>query len=82
MKKIIHHLRKQSEADRRHVLHITITIIGIIMILLWSLSLGKSIANPKTKTRIKEDLKPFSVLKEGMVGGIGNIKGENTSPTE
>jgi hypothetical protein len=84
MKKIIHHSRKQSEEDRRHILHITIVAIGIVMILLWSLSLGKSIASPKTKEKIKQDLKPFSVLKDSMVGGINSIKEstEETLPTE
>jgi hypothetical protein len=86
MKKIIHHLRKQSEEDRRHILHITIIVVGIIMILLWSLSLGKSIASPKTKEKVKQDLKPFSVLKDSIVGGINSIKGqdegENNLPVE
>ncbi len=68
MKKIIHHLRKQPEEIRRHVLHVSILGVGIIMVMLWVLSLGKSLADPETKEKIKQDLQPFSVLKDSLVG--------------
>ena len=77
MRKIIHKLRKHSEEDRRHILHIAIVIIGIIMILLWTYSLGRSIANPDTKIKMKQDLQPFSVLKDNLVGGYKSVSGQN-----
>jgi len=79
MRKIIHHLRKQSEKDRRHILHLTTLVVGILMIFLWTLSLGKSIANTSTKEAIQQDLKPFSVLKDSVVDGLNSIKGQNSS---
>lgn len=69
MKKIIHHLRKQPEEVRRHVLHIAIFAVAIVMVLLWVFSLGKSLADPDTQVKIKQDLQPFSVLKDNIVDG-------------
>ena len=77
MRKIIHHLRKQSEENRRHILHISIFIIGIILVVLWAYSLGRSIANPDTKIKMKQDLQPFSVLKDNLVGGYQSVSGQN-----
>jgi len=77
MRKIVHHLRKQSEQNRRHILHISIVIIGIIMVVLWTYSLGRSISNPDTKIKMKQDLQPFSVLKDNLVGGYKNVSGQN-----
>jgi len=73
MKKIIHKLRGHSEENRRHILHITIFVIGIIMVILWTYSLGRSISNPDTKIKMKQDLKPFSVLKDNLVGGYKSV---------
>lgn len=81
MKKIIHKLRNRSEEERKHILHITVFILGLFMILLWTFSLGKSIANKDTKVKIKQDLKPFSALKENLVGGFNSIKGTDSSST-
>ena len=67
MRKIIHNLRRQLEEVRRHVLHISIFIVAIIMILLWVYSLGKNITNPDTQTKMKQDLAPFSDLKDNLV---------------
>jgi len=69
MRKLIHHLRRQPEEVRRHVLHIVTFALAIIMIILWIFSLGKSLANPDTQTKIKQDLSPFSVLKDNIVDG-------------
>jgi hypothetical protein len=77
MKKIIHHLRRQPEEVRRHVLHILIFIAAIIMITLWVFSLGKSLSNPDTQTKMKQDLQPFSVLKDNLVGGSANTNSNN-----
>jgi len=79
-KKIIHHvhkLRSRPEEERRHILHILIFIIGIIMIVLWTFSLGKSISNPDSKIKMKQDLQPFSVLKDNLVGGYKSVSGQN-----
>jgi hypothetical protein len=67
MKKIIHYLRKQPEEVRRHILHIFIFAVAVIMVLLWVFSLGKSLADPDTQVKMKQDLQPFSVLKDSIV---------------
>lgn len=73
MKKIIRNLRKQPEETRRHILHIVTIAAAIIMIILWSYSLGRNLTNPDVKEKIKQDLKPFSVLKDNIVGGYKSI---------
>jgi hypothetical protein len=75
----IHKLRSHSEENRRHILHISIFIIGIIMVLLWTYSLGRSIANPDTKIKMKQDLQPFSALKDNLVGGYQSVSGQNSN---
>lgn len=67
IKKFIIHLRKQPEEVRRHVLHIVIFIMAIIMIGLWILSLGKNLTDPDTQKRMKQDLEPFSELKDSII---------------
>ena len=82
MRKIIHHLRKQPEEVRRHILHISIFAIAIIMIILWVLSLGKSLASPDTQIKIKKDLQPFSVLKDNIIDGYKSTSCADSSVTE
>lgn len=73
MRKLIHKLRNRSEEERRHILHIVTFVLGLFMILLWTFSLGKNITNKETKVKIKQDLQPFSVLKDNLVGGYKSI---------
>jgi len=80
MKKIIHKLRNRSEEERRHILHITTFVLALFMIILWTFSLGRSITSKETKVKVKQDLKPFSVLKDNLVGGYKSIEGTVSSP--
>ena len=66
MKKIIHYIRKQPEEVRRHILHLATIIVAIILFTLWVYSLGSNLSNPDTQTKIKQDVKPFSVLKDNI----------------
>lgn len=80
MKKIIHKIRQRPEEERRHILYILIFLFAIIMIILWIYSLGRTISDPDTSVKIKQDLKPFSVLKDNIVGGYNSIQ-ESESTT-
>ena len=82
MKKIIHHLRNKPEHVRRQILHIATIAGAIIMIILWSYSLGTSLNNPDTQVKLKNDLQPFSILKDNIVGGYNSIStpADNTNP--
>lgn len=82
MRKIIHRLRRQPEEVRRHVLHILIFAAAVIMIILWVFSLGKNLTNSDTQVKIKQDLQPFSVLKDNIVDGYKSISNTNSSPTQ
>lgn len=73
MKKIIHHLRRQPEHIRRHILHATTLVVGIILIFFWMFSLGNNLSNPDTKIKISNDLKPLNALKDNLIGGYKSI---------
>lgn len=70
MKKIIHRLNRRSEEDRRHVLHIVVFVLTIGLIVLWVFSLSKNLSSPETKARMKEDLTPFSILKDNIINDM------------
>jgi len=72
MRKIIHHLKRQPEETRRHVLHIVVFIAGIILLLLWIYSLRVSLSDSDTQIKARQDLAPFSGLKDDIVGGYQN----------
>ncbi|MFA4975689.1 MAG: hypothetical protein WC839_03785 [Candidatus Paceibacterota bacterium] len=83
MKKIIHNLREQPEEVRRHVLHILIFAVIVIMVILWVFSLGKDLSNSDTKEKVKQDLQPFSVLKDNIVNGYkSSTENSDTSTIE
>ena len=72
MRKIVHNLRQKPEEERRHILHLAIFVVGIIMILIWVFSLTKTLATPETKIKMKKDLEPFSILKDDLIGSTNN----------
>ena len=69
MKKIIHNLRNKTHQERRHILHLFTFFGAVIMLVLWSFSLGKTLGSPDTKAELKQDLQPFSELKANIVDG-------------
>ncbi|MEK7128324.1 MAG: hypothetical protein AAB933_02065 [Patescibacteria group bacterium] len=73
MRKIIHHIRRQPEETRRHILHVLTICFAIALLLLWIYSLGTNLANPDTQAKINNDLKPFAALKDGLVGGYKSM---------
>ena len=66
MKKIIHHLRKQPEHIKRHVLHVVTVVAGVALLSIWVYSLGGNLNNVPAKSDIKESLAPLSVLKNNL----------------
>lgn len=66
MKKIIHHIRKQPEEVRRHILNVLIAACAVILFLLWVYSLGTNLTNPDNQAKMSQDLKPFSTLKDNL----------------
>ncbi len=73
MKRIIHHLRRQPEHIRTHILNVAMLIVFVAMISLWIYSLGTRIGDTDNQIKVQQDLQPFSVLKDNMVGGFNSI---------
>ena len=67
IRNFIHRLRNRSEEERRHLLHIFTFVFAIIIVVLWIFSLSKSLTTEETKIKVKNDLEPFSILKDNLV---------------
>lgn len=74
MKKIIHHIRKQPEHIKRHILHVVILVCAVILFMLWIYSLGTTLTNADMQAKTMQDLKPFSMLKDNIREQYNNIK--------
>ncbi len=76
IKDFINKLRNRSEEERRHILHILTFVFGILIVILWIFSLSKTLITKETKIKVKDDLEPFSILKDNLVdsyeGAIGS----------
>ena len=73
MRKIIHHVRKQPEEVRRHILHATTVVCAVILFFLWVWSLGRNFSREETRAEVSNDLQPLSVLKANIIGGYQSI---------
>ena len=63
MKKIIHHLRRQPEHIRRHLLHVVIILAGIILLSLWVYSLGTNFSSAAAEVKANQSSNVFSAFK-------------------
>lgn len=82
MKKMIRHIRRQPEETRRHLLHVLMIIAAIILFSLWVYSLGTNLSNQDMQAKVKNDLNPFSALKDNLIGGYNSISEPNLSAEE
>ena len=73
MKQIIHHLRRQPEKVKRHILHVSTLVFGVVLVSLWIYSLGTNLTDPNTQAKINNDLKPLNALKANLVGGYQSL---------
>lgn len=77
MRKLFHHVRRQPEEVRRHILHITTIAFAIILFLLWVLSLGRTLTSKSERAETEEKASPLSALKANFVGGYQSITDQN-----
>ena len=82
MKRIIHHIRRQPEEVRRHILHVLTIVFAVILLFFWVYSLGTNITNPDTQAKINNDLKPLSALKGNIIGGYQSMTEPNQETEE
>jgi hypothetical protein len=68
IQKAIHHLRQQPEHNKRQILHGVTIIAGLVLIVLWTWSLGSSLSSAELREKFKKDLEPFAGLKNDVVG--------------
>ncbi|MCE9549383.1 hypothetical protein K8Q98_03250 [Candidatus Nomurabacteria bacterium] len=77
MKKIIHHVRKQPEEVKRHILHLVTFFFGVVLVMFWFYSMGTTFTNSEVEQKAERELQPFSVLKNNIVNGYESIYGDN-----
>ncbi len=75
MRKIIHHIRRQPEHIKIHILHISTVIAGVLLVMLWVYSLGTNFRDTETETqaKIRQEASPISALKDNIIGGYNSI---------
>jgi hypothetical protein len=73
MKKIIHHIRKQPEHVKRHILNIMIICCAVVLFFFWVYLLGTNFTNTNTQKKISQDLKPISALKANLIDGYNSL---------
>lgn len=74
MRRVIHHLRKLSDKQKRSVLHFVTFLFAILLILIWVYTLGHNFSDTDTQIRMKESLKPFNNLKDNVVNQYNNLQ--------
>lgn len=82
IRKVVRHLRNRSEEERRHILTVSMICVCVVMAVLWTWSLGESIAKEETFVKAKEDLKPFSVLKSNLIDSWNTAGESSENPVE
>jgi len=73
MKKFIHNLRKRPEEHRMHILHVLTLASSLVLVVLWTYSLGTKVATEDQGSTLKEGLEPFSALKGSIIDGYKSI---------
>lgn len=66
MKKLLHHIRRQSEETRKKILHFLTVFFAVVLVFLWIFSLGSNLSSEETQVKIKETAQPFSALKDNI----------------
>lgn len=82
MKKLIHHIRKQPEHIKRHILHVSTIVCAVVLVLLWIYSLGTTLTNSDTQAKMNKDLQPLSALKDNMIGGYNSLSGADSNTAQ
>lgn len=73
MRRIIHHIRRQPEHIKIHILHVSTVIAGVLLVMLWVYSLGTNFRDTETQAKIKQEASPISALKDNIIGGYNSI---------
>lgn len=68
IQKVVHHLRQQPEEHKRQILHGVTIVAGILLIVLWTWSLGSSLSSEELQAQLQKDLEPLAGLKNDVVG--------------
>jgi hypothetical protein len=82
MKKIIHHIRRQPEKIRRHILHVIVSCFAVVLFFLWIYSLGTTLTSTDIKAKMNQGLKPFSILKDNITNGLSGTQESNLNTVQ
>lgn len=73
IRKIVRRLRARPEHERKHLVNIFTFFGAIVMIVLWTFTLGSSFSDPDLKTQVKQEFQPFDQLKANVIDGYNVI---------
>ena len=75
-------MRNKPEKVKRHILHVSTVVAGVLLMFIWVYSLGTSLSSPEVAVKIDNDLKPFSALKSNLISGYQSFSESNTNTSE
>ncbi len=66
MRRIIHNIRRQPEQIKRHILHVSVIVAGVLLFSIWVHSLGGSFDSKVAENDLQKNVEPLSVLKNNL----------------
>jgi hypothetical protein len=73
MKRLINRLRKQPNRVKVKVLHTATAIFAVVLVFFWVYSLNLSFREENVEAKIREDLSPFSAIKDNIISGYKSL---------
>lgn len=66
MKKFIFNLRQKPDNVKRNILHVSMLVIGFMLVGIWISTLGDNINDVKKVADLKNNVEPLAVLKDNL----------------
>jgi len=69
----LNNIRSKSKSARRHILNVSIFTLGVIIFILWAVTLPYRFTDTK-QTNTAESLKPLTIIKDSITNTYQDTK--------
>ncbi|MFM7088942.1 MAG: hypothetical protein ACKOW9_05445, partial [Candidatus Paceibacterota bacterium] len=73
MRKTIHRLRDLPIKERRHILHMSMMVLSVIVFSLWTLTLKHNLKTAETQIELERSARPFVELGSQLAGSYNAV---------